>query len=85
MLVEALTNQASHEKKRRLETLLLKLTPEKLGPKEVRELRSIELLEHMATPDANSLLRELASGAPEARTTRSAQGALQRLAKAPGK
>ena len=45
----------------------------------VQQLRAIQVLEYMATPEARQLLVSLAKGAPEARLTREAKAALQRL------
>ena len=45
----------------------------------LRELRSIEVLEKIGTPEASQLLRELAGGAPGARLTVEAMAALARL------
>jgi hypothetical protein len=69
----------SPEVARRIDDLL-----DRLGdspPADVlRELRAIEALEHLGTPDAVRCLEEVGRGAPEARQTRDAQAALARLA-----
>jgi hypothetical protein len=39
----------------------------------------VELLEHVGTAEAKELLRELAKGSPDARLTREAKAALDRL------
>jgi RNA polymerase sigma factor (sigma-70 family) len=49
----------------------------------VRGVRAVEALEHIGTPDARELLQALANGAPEARLTREAKAALERLANRP--
>jgi hypothetical protein len=46
----------------------------------LRELRALEVLERLGTPEARQVLEALAKGAPEARLTREAQAALRRLA-----
>jgi WD40 repeat protein len=50
---------------------------------QLRELRAVELLEYLGTPDARRLLETLATGAPEARLTREARASLGRLAPRP--
>jgi HEAT repeat protein len=49
------------------------------SPERLRGLRAVEALEHAGTPEAQTLLRELAAGAPGARLTDEAQAALGRL------
>jgi hypothetical protein len=69
--------EVSAETRRRLEGLQSQLavpTGESL-----RSLRSIEVLERIASPEARQLLQKLAEGAPEARQTREAKAALERL------
>ena len=46
-----------------------------------RAVRAIVLLEHFGTPDAVAILKEMATGHPEAQPTRVARDALARLAK----
>jgi hypothetical protein len=45
----------------------------------LQNLRAVALLEYLGTPLASRLLRSLAGGAPQARLTREAQSALERL------
>ena len=49
----------------------------------LRDLRAIEVLERLGTPNARGLLRDLATGDPAARLTREAKLALDRLGKLP--
>jgi hypothetical protein len=49
------------------------------GPDRLRELRALEVLERLATPEAAALLDELARGPPAARLTRDAAAARDRL------
>jgi WD40 repeat protein len=67
------------EQRQRIEKLLepnaLVCLPEKL-----RHLRSIQVLENIATPEAREVLADLVKGAPESRLTQEAHAALQRLA-----
>jgi predicted NACHT family NTPase len=73
-LREALQGSPSLEVRRRLEGLLDRLAKEQL-----REVRALEVLEYLGTPEAQQLLTRLAEGAPEARLTREAKAALKRL------
>ena len=50
-----------------------------MSPKQLLTLRGLEVLEHIATPEAKQVLQKLAAGAPDARLTREAKAALQRL------
>jgi hypothetical protein len=50
-------------------------------PEQLRITRAVEVLEWLATPEANRLLDELAKGAPDARLTREAAAARLRLSK----
>jgi hypothetical protein len=71
------STDGSAEKRRRLEGLQGRIavpTGELL-----RSLRALEVLEHIARPEARQLLQKLAKGAPEARLTREAKAALGRL------
>lgn len=79
-LRRALNNRPSLEMKRRIEDLLNKLEPGPLPPETLRSLRAIEVLEHLGTAEARRCLDALAKGAPQARLTREAKKALDRLA-----
>src|SRR5206468_2582254 len=48
-------------------------------PEDLRNLRAIEILEHVDTADARSLLHALAKGSPDARLTRAAAAGLKTL------
>jgi hypothetical protein len=79
-LEDALKNAESAELRRRLKDLLP--TSQMIrSPEALRQVRAVEVLEHMGTPEARRLLEELASGAPEARLTREAKVSTERLAK----
>jgi sugar lactone lactonase YvrE len=67
----------SPETRRQLDGILERVTA--LGPESLRTLRAVETLEWIATPDATSLLDELARGAAAARQTREAADARTRL------
>lgn len=78
-LREMLAAKPSLEARRRSEELLTKLRGPLPGGKRLRAFRAVEVLEHAGTELARRLLIQLASGAPEARLTREARAALQRL------
>jgi HEAT repeat protein len=77
-LQKILEGPCSLEMRRGVEQIL-----EKLGtsPQLLQKLRAVEVLEHIATPEARELLRNLAEGAPKARVTQEAKASLERLAK----
>jgi len=70
----------SAEQRRRIEPLL---QPYFLvnGPDKRQQLRSIQVMERIGTPEAQAVLAELAKGAPEARLTIAAKAAQERLSR----
>jgi HEAT repeat protein len=70
------------EVRRRLEILLEGLDP-KRSPGRRSTLRSLDVLEQIDTAGARQLLKALAGGLPEARLTREARAALDRLIRRP--
>jgi RNA polymerase sigma factor (sigma-70 family) len=70
----------SPELRRRLDDLLKRVWAPPVGDR-LRELRAVEVLERIGTAEARQVLEALARGSPEARLTREAEGALQRLGK----
>jgi hypothetical protein len=74
-LKKAQAESTSAEVRRRVEQLLAK----QQNSSHVREVRAVEVLEHIATPEARQILRKLADGVPEARLTREAKAALEWL------
>jgi RNA polymerase sigma factor (sigma-70 family) len=78
-LRKALASEPSPELRRRIEALLDKLHAPVRGAETLRSLRAVEVLEHIATPEARQLLQKLAEGATAARLTREAKAALARL------
>jgi hypothetical protein len=82
-LRQALQARPTLEVHRRLEALLNRITAEALSPEQLRQMRAVEVLEHLGTPEAQEVLSRLAEGAPEARLTREAKGSLQRLGRRP--
>jgi WD40 repeat protein len=79
-----LTKQISLEARRRVEQLLEKIDGPVRAPEQLRALRAIEVLEHIATSEAREVLQILAKGAPEARLTQEAKASLERLDKRAG-
>jgi len=79
-LKEVLKGKMSAEQRRRIEPLL---QPYFLvnGPDKRQQLRSIQVLERIGTPEAQAVLAELAKGAPEARLTIAAKAAQERLSR----
>jgi WD40 repeat protein len=82
-LREASAARPALELRRRLDQLLDKLQGPVTAPERLRQLRAVEVLEHVGSPEAREVLEKLAGGAPEARLTREARAALDRLARRP--
>jgi len=80
-LRQALAGKPTLEMRRRLETALERMRVPVTRPELLRPLRAVAVLEDIGTPAAWELLKELASGAPEARLTREAAASLGRLAR----
>jgi WD40 repeat protein len=83
VLRKALDGQPSTEVRRRVEALLQR--PERFlqTPEDLRGGRAVEVLEHIATPEARTVLEEWSRGAPALDVPAEAKAALQRLAKRP--
>jgi hypothetical protein len=79
-LRQALEKAPSAEVRRQVEQLLSKIDEQTQSSEGLRELRILETLEWIATDEARQILRNLASGAKEARRTEEAKAALKRLA-----
>jgi len=77
-----LHGKPSLEVRRRAERLLARL--ERESPGRLRELRAVEVLENLDTPEARGLLEMLTEGAPKAWLTREAKAALGRLTRRSG-
>lgn len=80
-LRKMLEARPSPEMRRRLQELLDEVGQRQWRPtaEDLRQLRTIEVLERLGTPEARRLLETLARGAEGARQTREARAALQRL------
>jgi hypothetical protein len=79
-LRQALRRQPSPEVTWRIERLLATLKKAKPSAYQLRDLRALEALELMATPEAEELLETIAGGAPAAFQTEAARATLERLA-----
>jgi WD domain, G-beta repeat/WD40-like Beta Propeller Repeat len=84
-LREALAAKPTAEAKRRIELLLEKAGQTVLSPtgERLQAERALEVLEHLGTPAARTLLEKLARGVAEAGLTQQAKAALKRLAQRP--
>jgi tricorn protease-like protein len=80
-LKKALEGKPPLEMQRRLEDLQEKLKDLPRSPQRLRCLRSLQVLEHIGSPEAIRLLETLAAGDPNAWLTREARGSLDRLAR----
>jgi hypothetical protein len=78
-LEQALTGELPPEARRRIQALRDKLQGPVTQSEALRALRAVAVLEEIATQEANQLLEKLASGFPDARLTREAKAALERL------
>jgi RNA polymerase sigma factor (sigma-70 family) len=78
-LRKALAGTPSLDLRQRLERLLDHLSGQVPPAGQLRDLRAVELLELLGSPEARRLLQVLAGGAPEARLTREARSAIRRL------
>ena len=72
--------KSTPELRRQIESLLKRLDQSPAGNR-LRELRAVEVLEHLGTIASQRLLRTLASGAMAARLTQEASASLNRLNK----
>jgi WD40 repeat protein len=78
---EALRKPGSLERRQRLDLLVRQLKKNPLTPRQIRELRAVEVVEKIGSAEARIILETLSKGAPEARLTRDARDALERMAK----
>jgi len=70
---------AKPEAKRRLQALLDKLDEARPTADQLRDVRAVEVLEYVGGDEARRVLEALAKGMPEARLTRAARAALERM------
>ena len=78
-LEKAHDGNVSLEVKQRLKLLLDKLDTSRVSAELLRQVRAVEALEIIGTPEARQLLAVLADGASGARQTKQAQAAIARL------
>src|SRR5262249_13576854 len=78
-LRRALAKPSSLEAGRRQQTLVAELDEPMRSPAALRQVRAVEVLERIASPEARQLLEELAGGLSKARLTHEAEQALRRL------
>jgi hypothetical protein len=77
---QLLAGSMSPEARRRAEAILRELDVTR-SPARLRELRAVEVLELIGTPEARQLLNRLVLGEPDAALSRDAKAALDRLQK----
>ncbi len=79
-----LEDSTSLEMRHRIETLLESIPAPLLklpvSGDTLREVRAVEVLEHIGSPEAQKVLKTLSQGAPEARLTQEAKASVGRLA-----
>ncbi len=80
-LRDALQGKLTEEARNSVEKLLEGVRMLSASPGRLRDLRAVEILERVETPQARQALQALAEGAPTAQVTREAKAALERLGK----
>jgi HEAT repeat protein len=78
-LLRVIQSNPTFEVRRRVKLLLDHIAQEPPRPERLREMRALEVLEYVGTPETRKILGRLAEGVPEARLTREAKAALTRL------
>jgi len=78
-LQAALAKTEALEPRQRIEGLLKRLEGPLQEREKIRNVRAIEVLEEIGTPQAKSVLETLAKGAAAARETEEAKASLERL------
>jgi WD40 repeat protein len=80
-LRKALEGDPPPELRKRARELLDRIEAGGFSPEGLRAWRALEVLERIGTPESRRVLQTLAKGVPEARQTRGAKEALERLTK----
>jgi outer membrane protein assembly factor BamB len=83
VLRDGLAGKLSQEPRRRVEQLLAAVSDLPLSGERLAAFRSLTILEHSETPDARTLLEQLAAGLPDARLTTEARATIDRLGRRP--
>jgi hypothetical protein len=79
VLRQGLAKTPPLEVQQRIERILAAIERQAQTPERLQVLRAIQALERIGTPEARQLLEKVAQGNPEARLTREARAALERL------
>jgi hypothetical protein len=79
-LTRSLENNLPLEHHLRIARLVAEFRRREVASEHLRELRAIEILEAIATPQARRIIRSLATGHPAARLTDEAAAAIERMA-----
>jgi WD40 repeat protein len=88
-LRQALDSEPPPEVRRRIERILSRMEERMLpagwplSPDQLRQLRTVEVMEHLGSSEAQRVLRGLFQGDPDARLTQEAKASLDRLARRP--
>ena len=78
-LRKVLNDKPSPEVRKRIDALLKAIDEKDLSPESLRNLRALQVVESIGTPEVSRILKRLAQGAPGARLTEEAKASLQRL------
>jgi hypothetical protein len=82
-LKQVLKERPALEVRRRIEELQKRIDEHFLVPEALRQLRALACLEYAGTTEARAVVESLSRGAGDARLTREAKAAIQRLSKRP--
>jgi WD40 repeat protein len=82
-LRQALGKKPSTDTRKHLESLLERLSGRAVSGEALRNVRLVQVLERIGSPEARAMLETLAGGAPGAGLTRDAKAALERLKRHP--
>jgi hypothetical protein len=81
VLGKILLSRPSLELRRRVEELIKRLEQPVPPPDRLRGFRAVAVLEYIGNPEAQQVLKTLATGAPQVRLTQEAKASLARLAR----
>jgi hypothetical protein len=80
-LLKALEDKPSLEVRKRAKELLDEIFKTEPSPQLLQDLRAVEVLERIGTPQAKKVIQELANHTPATKLTREAKASLDRLAR----